>query len=378
MANADPQSSPESRTLACLRICLTPGLGTRSATRLLRMIGNPEALDAHRPGDLVRNGIPEDVARALISDSSRRRARDEWERANSSGIRIFDIGHPLYPRLLGEISDPPLVLYVKGRLWNQPKPHISIVGSRRPSAYGVNCAEQISRDLAARGAVVVSGLARGIDTAAHQGALAGGSTLAVLGTGVDRIYPTENRTVAEAIIENGAITSEFPLGTLPLPQNFPRRNRILAGLSVGTLVVEAAERSGSLITARLALESNREVFAVPGPIHSIKSLGCHQLIQQGACLVTGWQDIADALDPAVVLTTGEAGSRTSDCRLSPDQVQLLKVLSPSEEISLEFLLGHATTPAANLYSAILDLEIRGLIRKLPGDRYVLNAIRPSD
>jgi DNA processing protein len=337
-------------------------------------VGDPRALDAMGAKDLGGLGLEPDQVRDLVSGASEARARQEWDRAAEMGVRIVDRSHPEYPSLLLETVDPPLVLYIRGRGWPSLRPHVAIVGSRAPSAYGVNCAGSIAGDLAGRGVVVVSGMARGIDTAAHRGALRSGTTLAVLGTGVDRVYPSENRRLAEEITERGALISEFPLGTLPFPQNFPRRNRVLAGMTLGTLVVEAAERSGSLITARLALESNREVFAVPGPIHSPKSRGPHQLIQQGACLVTGWDDIARELAPAVELVSDD-GPGTGPNPVPPAQAEILQCLSFSEEIHLDALLARSRAGPQEVYAAILELELGGLIRKLPGDRYIRNTIR---
>jgi DNA processing protein len=362
------------RTRAFLRVWLTPGLGLAGARRLLDAVGDPRALDSMSLRNLVEIGIGADVARDLASRDSGERAAREWDRAISLGVRVVDLGHPDYPPLLGEIPDPPLILYIRGARWHPDKPHIAIVGSRRPTPYGVNCAGRIGQDLAERDVVVVSGLARGIDTAAHRGALASGSSIAVLGTGVDRVYPAENRGVAESLTQRGALVSEFPLGTLPLPQNFPRRNRILAGMSLATVVVEAAEKSGSLITARLALEANREVFAVPGPIHSPRSLGPHQLIQQGAYLVTGWQDIARELAPKVELIEREADQATGADTLSPCQAEILNCLSFSEDIPVDALLSKAAASTSEVYSAILDLELRGLVRRLAGDRYVRNEV----
>ena len=382
MYQAESGSESAERTCAYLRMWLTPGLGVRGAGRIMGAIGDPRKIELLSHRDLTHLGLADDVAHMLQSTDSIKRADEEWHRAIALGARIIDIDDPEYPPLLREISDPPLVLYVRGQLPAAAEPYIAIVGSRHPSPYGINCASRISRDLAERGVIVVSGLARGIDTAVHQGALAAGTTVGVLGTGVDRAYPSENEALADSMAKKGALMSEFPLGTLPLPQNFQRRNRILAGLALGTLVVEAAERSGSLITARLALEANREVFAIPGPIQSLKSRGCHQLIQQGACLVTGWEDIARELSPRVQLirpTLPEVTIRddnTSDIRsnkvLTPGQRRLLAAVSVSEDITLDTLSAKTSTPPSELYSAILALELLGFVRKLPGDRYIRN------
>jgi DNA processing protein len=250
------------------------------------------------------------------------------------------------------------------------------VGTRRPSPYGMGTAERLGAELAGRGVVVVSGLARGIDTAAHPGALSAGRTLAVLGTGMDVVYPAENRKLADSIAEKGALVSEFPLGTPPLPGNFPLRNRLLAGLALGTVVVEARERSGSLITARLALESNREVFAVPGPIDSPRSTGPHTLIRQGACLVTRWQDVVEELPAAErhrLLARDEPKTSGSTERDASER-GVLAALSPTEARSIDSLLSNVAASPSEIYSALLALELEGLVRRLSGDRYVLSVL----
>lgn len=363
-------ANPE-RTLAFLQISLTRGLSLRAAHRVLDRIGDPRALALARPAHLLETGIGEDLATDLLSDESAARARREWEAARSLGARIVDLADPDYPALLLETADPPLVLYIRGEGWRPDRPHIAIVGSRRATPYGINCAERIARDLAECEAVVVSGLARGIDAAAHRGALRAGSTVAVMGTGVDRIYPAENRSLATAALASGALISELPLGSLPLPQNFPRRNRILAGMTLATLVVEAAERSGSLITARLALEANREVFAVPGPIHSPRSAGPHQLIQQGAHLATSWKDIARELAPRVemILPESERVARQA-VTLSSSEQRVLECLSLSEPTGMDAVLSSAGVGASEVYSAMLALEMQGRVRRLAGDRYI--------
>lgn len=376
--------NPE-RTLAFLRIWLAPGMTPARARRLMGAVGDPRAL-----GSLTRDQIAgivmcADLGRDLASETSLERAHEEWNRAGSMGIRVLVPSEPEYPPLLAEIADPPLALYVRGGELDARRPHIAIVGSRRPTAYGVNCAERLARDLAERNVAVVSGLARGIDAAAHRGALAGGGpTLAVLGTGADRVYPAEHASLARSITGSGALVSEYPLGTLPLPQNFPRRNRVLAGMTQATIVVEAAERSGSLITARLALEANREVFAVPGPIHSPASVGPHQLIRDGACLLTCWEDLARELAPLIELVgpdagddRGSSGETDGTGPLSTAQKAVLDALSPAEPKTIDSLVAAASAPAGEVCSAILELELRGLVRRLAGERYVLGRLDPA-
>src|SRR5216117_317110 len=280
---------------AALRLFLVRGLGLRSANALIKQFKKPEQVFEANSDELEAVGIPPEIAEDILSPKSAERAEIEAEKASKLGVTIIDILEPRYPPLLREIFDPPIVLYLRGKKWNAELPQVAIVGTRRPTGYGLNCAERLAEDLAARGLAITSGLARGLDAAAHRGALRTGATYAVFGSGLDFVYPKENRKLADLVEENGAIISEFPLGTPPSPQNFPIRNRIIAGMSLGVVVVEAAEYSGSLITVRLALESNREVFAVPGNITSAKSFGPHVLIRQGAKLVATWEDVVEEL-----------------------------------------------------------------------------------
>ena len=352
-------------------MCLVPGLGLRSCHRLLSAIAEPDFLESLDRRDLAQFSIPSKVADGLLSRSSEERAETEWDRASTLDIRIIDIRDPGYPRLLLETFDPPIVLYVREEQCDPTMPHLAIVGARKASAYGVNCTERLAADLAARGIVVASGLARGIDTAAHRGALSEGHSVAVCGTGLDQTYPSENRKLADSIASNGALLSEFPLGTPPLPSSFPLRNRILAGMTLGTIVVEARERSGSLITARLALEANREVFAVPGPIHSSKSVGPHRLIRQGACLVTGWHEVVDELPVEVRQLVSRNQTIEVDApALTDPQRRIRDILSPAEETAIDTLLSKLDLAPSEVYSALLELELLGEIRQLPGDRYV--------
>ncbi len=253
-------------------------------------------------------------------------------------------------------------------------PQLAIVGTRRPTGYGINCAERLAEDLAARGLAITSGLARGLDAAAHRGALRAGITYAVFGSGLDFVYPKENRKLADFVIENGAIISEFPLGTPPSPQNFPIRNRIIAGMSLGVTVVEAAEYSGSLITVRLALESGREIFAVPGNITSANSFGPHVLIRQGAKLVAGWQDVVEELPHPIrekILAPLVAQMQAApEPKLEGAEARVWKLLSVQEAISIDTLLAKLPLPTSEVYSALLGLEISEYVRQLPGKKYI--------
>jgi DNA processing protein len=286
-------------------------------------------------------------------------------------------GDPHYPKLLAALASPP-ELYVRGTLTEADALGVAIVGSRRATPYGVEVAGQLASDLAARGVTIVSGLARGIDTAAHRGALAaGGRTIAVLGCGIDVVYPPENRRLACEIEQAGGVVSQFAPGTPPLPHHFPARNRTLAGLALGVVVVEAAERSGALITAGLAADLGREVFAVPGKITSGSSRGAHKLIQDGAKLVQDWTDVVHELpEPsrrAVVLSTSPGpANRPSD---GTPEGRVLGLLAPDEPRHIEELIVAAGTDAAHVSSVLVALEIGGWVQQLPGQRWLSVATR---
>jgi DNA processing protein len=362
------------RRKAALRMFLVRGMGLRSANQLIHHFKTPEAVFQSSPIALEGLGIPSEVGEDLLSPKSFDRAEEEWSRATSIGVEIIDILDSSYPPLLREIFDPPVVLYVRGSRWDAEIPQLAIVGTRRPTGYGINCAERLGEDLAARGLAITSGLARGLDAAAHRGALRGGITYAVYGSGLDYVYPRENRKLAELVEQNGAVVSEFPLGTPPSPQNFPIRNRIIAGMALGVVVVEAAEYSGSLITVRLALEANREIFAVPGNITSANSFGPHVLIRQGAKLVGGWQDVVEELPHPIrerILAPLVARMQSqADPQLEGLEQKVWKVLSLQEAISIDALLAKLPFTASEVYSALLSLEMSEHIRQLPGKKYI--------
>ena len=370
-AEFTPQN--DKRAKAFLQIHLVNGLGLRTLRTLLSEIPEPEDILTLTPADLTEKSVPHKIARDLLSSQAQDRAEQEWERACALGIQIIDIRNASYPALLLETYDPPVVLYVRSERWDPSRPHVAVVGARRASGYGINCAESIARTLAQQGIVIVSGLARGIDTAAHRGALAAGDTVAVCGTGLDRTYPSENRELGESIVANGALLSEFPLGTPPLAANFPMRNRILAGMTAGTVVVEAGERSGSLITARLALEANREVFAIPGPIFSPQSFGTHLLIRQGACLAADWRDVVQELGEEfrAGLRAPETASPVGKSELTGPQRVVRDALSTSTETSIDTLLSKLDLPRGEIYSSLFELELAGFLTQLPGDRFIL-------
>jgi DNA processing protein len=286
-------STVEEQVLPWLALGLTPGLGPSRARHLLERFGSAAAIFHASLTELEAAGLLAASAQSIGTGKSMELAQEEWNRTASLGVRIVTLDDAAYPSRLKQIYDPPLVLYVRGNIEVLSQPGIAVVGTRHPTPYGSGMAERLSMDLAARGLVILSGMARGVDSAAHRGALtAKGRTVAVFGTGVDVPYPKENTRLAEQILAmGGALLSEFSLGTFPAPQNIPIRNRIISGMSAGVLVVEAAEYSGTRITAMCALEQNREVFAVPGNVTNKNSWGPNTLIKQGAKLVATWEDV---------------------------------------------------------------------------------------
>jgi DNA processing protein len=359
---------------AALRLFLVRGLGLRSANNLIKHFKIPERVFEASRNELEALGIPTDVSDDILSLKSAERADLEAAKAEKLGVTIVDILDSRYPPLLREIFDPPIVLYLRGKRWDADLPQVAVVGTRRPTGYGLNCAERLAEDLAARGLAVTSGLARGLDAAAHRGALRAGITYAVFGSGLDFVYPKENRELADLVEQNGAIISEFPLGTPPSPQNFPIRNRIIAGMSLGVTVVEAAEYSGSLITVRLALEGGREIFAVPGNITSPNSFGPHVLIRQGAKLVTSWQDIVEELPhpirEKIFAPLVAKMQELPEPELDEAEAKVWRALSLQEPVSIDTLLSKLPLATSEVYSALLALETAEHIRQLPGKKYI--------
>jgi len=364
----------EARIKSVLRMFLVRGLGLRSANLLIKHFTEPDRVFDSKRDELEALGVPPEVADDVLSAKSQERAEAEWQRAQDLGVTIFDILDPSYPPLLREIFDPPIVLYVRGKKWNVDLPQVAIVGTRRPTGYGLNCAERLAEDLAARGLAITSGLARGLDAAAHRGALRAGVTYAVFGSGLDFIYPKENRRLADLVVDNGATISEFPLGTPPSPQNFPIRNRIIAGMALGVTVVEAAEYSGSLITVRYGLEFGREIFAIPGNIMSPQSFGPHALIRQGAKLVAGWQDVVEELPHPIrerIFAPLLAQMQSApEPQLEGTEAKVWKALSLQEAVSIDTLLARLPFSTSEVYSALLALEMAEHIRQLPGKKYI--------
>ena len=360
MADASPLA-------AWLRLEQVPGLGFMTAHRLLSALGSPEAVfqaDAARLQGMVGDKLaktllapPSPATLALIDKTLAWAALD--------GNHLLTLADDAYPRLLLEIPDPPLLLYAKGRMALLNQPSLAIVGSRNASAQGIAHARQFAQALSAAGLTIVSGLALGIDTAAHEGALLdGGRTVAVIGTGADIVYPARNHALAHRIAEHGCIVSEYALGTPALPGNFPRRNRIISGLAGGTLVVEAAAQSGSLITARLAAEQGRDVYAIPGSIQSPLARGCHELIRQGARLVETAHDIlSDWHDLQSHICTREkpAPLPASDHA----DTDLLKIIG-YDPVSLNVLAARAGLDTATMIAQLLTLELDGQVEMLAG------------
>lgn len=366
---------------------MTPGIGPRAAAKLLERFGAAEAVYKARRAELEHLRLPPEAVDTIIARDLLPRAEAEIFSVKKLGGEILLLDDGIYPSLLREIYDPPIVLYVKGA-WSDclDRPCIGVVGSRRCSTYGQNAAIMLARDLAQRGITVVSGFARGIDAAAHRGALeAGGRTVAVLGTGIDEVYPRDHKKLAAEILDRGgALVSQFPLGTPPVSENFPYRNRIISGLSLGIVVVEAAENSGSLITARLAMEQNREVFAVPGNITSRNSFGTNYLIKgAGAKLVQQWQDIAAELPQqiAATLLPPSIGERKKEASmsdrltlvpegLSPAETSVFKLLTADSPAHVDWLFDKSQLPISELTAVLLSLEMRELVRALPGRCFV--------
>jgi DNA processing protein len=364
---------------------MTPGIGPRAAAKLLERFGSAEAVFEAARAELEQLRLPPEAVDSVIARDLHRRAEFELEQIRQLEADLLLLDDGVYPALLREIHDPPLVLYVKGA-WAEclEQPCVAIVGSRRCSTYGQNAALMLARDLALRGATVVSGFARGIDAAAHRGALEGnGRTVAVLGTGIDEFYPRDHRKLGEEILaRGGALVTQFPLGAPPTAENFPYRNRIISGLSLAVVVVEAAENSGSLITARLAIEQNREVLAVPGNITSRNSFGTNYLIKgAGAKLVQQWQDIAAELPPRIAARLlpppfGQPRDRLPDQLasvpegLSESEQAILRLLSADTPAHIDSLVLGACLSIPDATNALLGLEMRELIRVLPGRCYV--------
>ncbi len=361
---------------AWLRLVATEGVGTQTARDLLTQFGLPEQIFDTSFSALQKH-IPEKIARALsgpIPSEIQAHIDQTLAWVAQENNYVITLGDEDYPQSLLSIADPPVLLYVKGRPAFLNMPTVAIVGSRNASAQGMLNADRFAQNLSEAGLTVVSGLALGIDTGAHTGAIksvqqgCAGSSIAVIGTGLDIVYPAANRALAHQIAEVGCIISEYPLGTPAIAHNFPRRNRLISGLSLGVLVVEAAAQSGSLITARSALEQGREVFAIPGSIHSPLAKGCHQLIRQGAKLVESAQDILEELrwQSTDSKNTHSSGVQIATSNLSDPKLQSLLENMGHEALSVDQLIVRTGLPVSSVQAALLNLELQGQIETLPG------------
>lgn len=362
------------------------GVGSVAFRNLLSVYGSPRRVfEAALPELEQAAGLNHKTARNIKEFRGWERARAELARAEREGVSIVTCRDPAYPERLRRIYDPPPLLYIKGRLDAAEIP-VAVVGSRNASPYGRYVTERLCRELAQRGVTVVSGLARGIDTCAHRGALAGrGRTIAVMGCGIDVVYPPENRKLHGEIASSGAVVTEFPFGTEPDRPHFPARNRIISGLSLGVLIVEAGEKSGSLITARCALDQNREVFAVPGSIDLPGSRGVNRLLRQGAKLVENVEDILEEILPQIERPTAARPDATEEIPAraegAPAGTPGLEALTDQESRLLRFvtetpqdtdtLINRTGLAAAEALSLLLSLELKGYIRQLPGKRFIL-------
>jgi len=350
-----------------------PGIGNVAFRRLLERFDTPEAaLKASSSSLAGIRGMTPAVIEGVRNGEWRHFAEEECRRLEAGAARLVTYLSRDYPKSLFEIPDPPPFLYVKGELRSQ-EPAIAIVGSRRATSYGLMTTGKLAEGLAANGVCVVSGMARGVDTAAHRGALrAGGRSIGVLGCGVDKMYPPENRPLFEEMAGKGCLVSEFPLGTLPLAENFPRRNRIISGLSSGVLVVEAAEKSGSLITAQYALEHGRDVFAVPGNISFATSRGCNRLIKQGAKLVDCLEDILEELPKGWHASAGTPLFRNPPrtFALTPKEAAIYELLVRSP-LHIDDIISQTELTAGEVSSMLLHLELKGAVAPLPGTHYAV-------
>ena len=382
--SACPAAALDEDRLAWLAMTLAPGLGPKRIHDAMMQLDAPSQLFTLPLTALEAFRFPAEAAQFLFDGKGRQAAEQEWRRVAAQGATILTFGCPGYPERLKEIYDPPPVLWVRGSISLLSRPGIAVVGTRHPTPYGSGVAEMISRDLAVRRLLIISGMARGIDSCAHRGALAARMpTVAVWGTGIDVVYPKENKKLAEEILASGGtIVSENPMGTFPAPQNFPRRNRILSGLSIAVLVIEAAENSGTRVTARCAADQNRDIFAVPGNVTNKGSWTPNTLIKQGAKLVATWEDVWEELPSQVRLELeAEAPAESKSeatASLLPEQVLrpeegiVLEVLHTDQSLQIDEILELVETQltSSEVFTALFELEVTGRIRSLPGKNYV--------
>jgi DNA processing protein len=394
--SSDPRSAPSSgltpeEELHWLALRMVPGLGTRKLGQLIEVFKSPQAVFRASRSELESAGLAPGVAQSIVSGCAFEDAVDQQHKLAQAGAILVPVTGPAYPPRLREIYDPPPVLFARGRVELLANLMLGVVGTRRPTAYGTTVAGRLAKDLAVAGLTIVSGMARGIDTAAHRAVLdSGGDTIAVFGCGVDEVYPAENRKLSQEIAGKGLVISEFPMATPAYPQNFPVRNRIISGMSAGVLVVEGGEYSGSAITAKLSAEQNREIFAVPGNITSKMSWGPNLLIKQGAKLVQEWNDVvvelkpeerrslADGLRKQLKLNGIESTETSGPVRPSltsgPEngiaQV-VLRALKPDAPVGLDHLVDtlEGISPS-EVIAVLFELELAGLVRQLPGKNFL--------
>ena len=387
--NAARAGDPASR-LAWMALTLTPGMGPTRTLRAMGKVASPAQVLGLSLTELEGLGLPAASARYVFEGKARAAAEEEIRRVQDMGADFLTHDCADYPNRLREIYDPPPVLWTRGETALLALPGIAVVGTRHPSPYGAGMAQMLSRDLANRGVVIQSGMARGIDTEAHRGAIeAKGKTVAVWGTGIDVIYPKENKRLAESILmSGGCILTEFPTGTFPAPQNFPLRNRVLSGMSVGVLVVEAAENSGTRITARCAMEQNRDVYAVPGNVTNKNAWGPNTLIKQGAKLTATWEDVWEDLpsqvrieleDRLAMLAAGNAASKGggaaslfAEQEMPPTERVVYEHLRADDSVQLDDLMDQlqGKVQSAEVFTALFELELAGRVRQMPGKYYV--------
>ena len=377
-------STKSAERMAWLALALTPKLGPRRIVRAVNAVGSAAKIFDLRLTELEGLQFPAESAQFIADGQARSAADQQMEDLLKTGGDFLTFADEDYPERLREIFDPPAILWLRGDAKLLAAPSIAVVGTRHPTPYGSGMAEMLSRDLAHHGLLILSGMARGIDTCAHKGALsAKRPTVAVWGTGIDVIYPKENKSLAEQIVAGGgAIVSELPLTTFPAPQNFPKRNRIISGMSVGVLVVEAAEYSGTRVTARCALEQNRDVYAVPGNATTKNAWGPNTLIKQGAKLTATWEDVWEDMPSQIRrliesregLASNEApaASLFQEEPLSPHEAQVLNVLRPDEALQIDEIMERleAELTSPEIFTALFELELAGRVRQLPGKNYV--------
>ncbi len=378
----------ERARLGWMALILTPGMGAIRSVKAVQRLGRAERVFEASLTELEGAGMPAESAQFVFDGRALAAAETEVKRIVDGGGSFITPEDDTYPERLREIYDPPAVLWIRGNAELLARPGIAVVGTRQPSPYGAGMAEMLSRDLANRRLTILSGMARGVDTAAHKGALdAGGKTVAVWGTGIDVIYPKENKRLAERIVESGGtIVSEYPMGTFPAPQNFPIRNRVLSGMSVGVLVIEAAEYSGTRITARCAMEQNRDVYAVPGNVTNKNAWGPNTLIKQGAKLTATWEDVWEDLPSQIRLQledemaassgaeskVGGAASLFNETPMPEHERLVFDRLRHDESLQLDALIEglEAELGSAEIFTALFELELAGRVKQLPGKNYV--------